>query len=65
MAKYANFVLKTKKHISFKDKSKQLGQPRNDFGDPVFHHGWSGGLAMNLGLTTALLQVNQKATEQL
>ena len=51
--KHANFVLITKK----KNKSKQFGQPRNDSGNPVVHHGWSGGRPMNLGLSTALHQM--------
>ena len=38
-----------------KNKSKWFGWPRNDSGNPVFHHGWSGARPINFGLSTALV----------
>ena len=45
------FCVNNKK--KFEDKSKWFGQPGNDSGEPVFHHGWSNGWPMNLVLSTA------------
>ena len=44
---------KTYKFYVNSQKNKSL-----DSGDPVFHHGWSGGRPMNLGLSAALLKTS-------